>query len=317
MKSRNHSYIFITVWVVIFLCCSILSAVAYSTEPTAPAPSAPAQPQSSNQEKPSADQKDPESTTKPTEDETVPETEPPRVDPYESLTYSAGNAQYLIYVDAGHGWYDNGSSVRLTEDGEYVYEQQNEDGETIYVTESGKTVGIDEFEYVYEKNINFELSKKLKKALEKMGYRVGETRPGDNYEDCPVSLVDGIFKAQRRTAYVNQAGANYLISLHCNTYSSTAASGTRLYYYHTRDLSRKLAENLQLSLLNEMNQDAPLYTDNLAITRESAMPSVLIESGFITNHDDLNNLLDPYWQDQFVCAIAKGIDADLHAQNAQ
>ncbi|MBQ7354296.1 MAG: N-acetylmuramoyl-L-alanine amidase [Clostridia bacterium] len=316
MKSRNQLYIFVGVWLVVFLLCSILSAVAYSTDNAAPDPSVPAATDQGGNQNAEAGDKAPATTTDPSTggDEEV-DVKPGS--PYDSLTYSAANAQYLIYVDAGHGWYDNGSSVRLTADGEYVFEETDENGNKSYVTESGKAVTAEDFEYVYEKNINFELSKKLKNALEKMGYTVGETRPGDNDADCPVELIGGIFKAQRRTAYVNSKGANYLVSLHCNTFGNTEVNGTRLFYYQTKDLSKKLAQNLQQSLLSEMGMEAPLYTDNLAITRESAMPSVLIETAFITNHDDLNNLLDPDWQDRFVCAIAKGIDADLHQGDAQ
>ena len=40
--------------------------------------------------------------------ETKPSTEST---PYEELIYSADNSKFLIFLDAGHGWSDNGSSI--------------------------------------------------------------------------------------------------------------------------------------------------------------------------------------------------------------
>ena len=166
-----------------------------------------------------------------------------------------------------------------------------------------------------EKNITLDMTKKLKLALEKMGYTVGETRPGDSPNDCPVELINGLFNAQRRPAYVNGQNADYFISVHCNAFDSPSASGTRIFYSEKSALNYQLATNMQAALSSQMGNQATLHTGNLAITRESAMPTVLIETGFLTNQNDLNQLLDPAWQDQFVCAIAKGLDAQIHSGN--
>lgn len=309
MKSRNQLYIFAGVWLAVFLLCSILSAVAYSTDDASP-PSAPAQTDGNLS---GADEIDPAVTTDPEDTGSEP-SDPQPTTPYDQLTYSADNARYLIYVDAGHGWYDNGSSIRLTADGEYVYEQKDQNGKTVYVTESGSTVTEADFEYIYEKDINLELTKKLKQALEKMGYTVGETRPGDNDEDCPVELTKGIFYAKNRTFFVNEKEADYFISIHCNTFTDSSVDGTRIFYSSSRDVTLRLANSLMSSMQSDMSDKVSLSIDNqLYVLLYSNMPAVLIESGFITNHSDLTKLLDSDWQDQFVCAIAKGIDADLHA----
>lgn len=274
---------FVSVWLAIFLLCSVLSGVAYSIEQNNSVKA-----QTTNK---SPDQNKPSST--PSADK--PETTPSDADtPYDELTYSADNARYLIYLDAGHGWYDNGASVKVNEEGIF-----DENGE-----------------YVYEKNINLELTKKLKKALEKMGYSVGETRPGDNQEDCPVELVNGIFYAKDRPSYVNSQNADYFISIHCNSFEDETVSGTRVFYSDNRATNTSLAMSITSTLTAQMGEEATARLDpQLYILLYSAMPTVLIESGFITNQDDLNQLLDPDWQDQFVCAIAKGLDAEIHSGN--
>ncbi|MBQ8381580.1 MAG: N-acetylmuramoyl-L-alanine amidase [Clostridia bacterium] len=329
MNARTQLIKFTAVWLAIFIICSILSAFAYSSDSDDPSkPSDSDDPKVVDKTKEDAPDKRPDSTDSADtpDDPDDPATDPDSGTPYAELTYSAENAQYLIFVDAGHGWFDNGSSVRLTADGEYVYEKKDENnrtvrdenGDIVYVTESGKTVTEDEFEYVYEKDINLQLAKKLKKALEKMGYTVGETRPGDANEDCPVNLVNGIFYAKDRPAYVNEQGADYFVSIHCNTYTDSAVYGTRLFYSTTRDATLRLATAILQSMQTTMSDKVTLSIDNqLYILLYSSMPTVLIESGFLTNADDLAKLTDPDWQDQFVCAIAKGVDADLHAQAAQ
>lgn len=326
MNARTQLIRFSAIWLAIFVICSILSAFAYSSE------------QPKQEDKPAAEttakipdknpDKQPDSTDSKDEPDPpdTPETKPNTETLYDELTYVAENAQYLIYVDAGHGWYDNGSSVRLTEDGEYVYEKKgddgkilyDDDGDPIYVTESGKIVTAEDFEYVYEKDINLQLAKKVKKALEKMGYRVGEVRPGDNPEDCPVPLVNAMFYAKDRPAFVNQQGADYFVSIHCNTFDNPQVNGTRLYYSTTKPSTLRLATSMMASMQASMSGKFTLNIDNqLYILLYSSMPTVLIESGFITNHDDLAKLTDPAWQDQYACAVAKGIDADLRAQNEQ
>ena len=301
---------FSAVWLAVFMLFSILSAFAYSTEEVQSDPA-------NTEKKPAVTQqtKDDPPSNDPVKEPATQEADPDENTPYADLTYSAANGDYLIFIDAGHGWYDNGSSVRLTADGQYVYEQKDENGATVWVTENGTVVTEEDFEYIYEKDINLQISKKVKKALEKMGYAVGETRPGDDDKDCPVPLVKGIFYAKDRPAYVNEQAADYFVSIHCNTFEQTEVYGTRLFFSTSRDATLRLATSLLESMQTSMDGKFTLHSGNqLYILLYSTMPTVLIETGFLTNHDDLTKLTDSDWQDLFACAIAKGIDADLHAQ---
>lgn len=279
---------FISIWLAIFILCSVLSGVAYSISPNTASPN------------PSNDAQTPVNTT-PAVTTPAPKpqtTDPAPKSPYDDLVYSADNAQTLIYLDAGHGWYDNGTSVKVNEEG----------------------IIDPEGEYVFEKNITLAMTKKLKQALEKMGYTVGETRPGDNDSDCPIPLVNGMFYAQDRPDYVNSKNADYFISLHCNSFTDNTAYGTRIYYSpnfaENTTFATSVSQSLMADLGDRMQREVRLYSGNeLAIPRESAMPTLLIETGFLTNQTDLDMLIDPAWQDQFVCAIAKGLDAHIHAEN--
>ena len=278
---------FVSVWLAIFIVCSILSGIAYSNIQNAPAEN------DKNKPTPHTTQKTAQTTPAP-----APQTTPAEPSPYDQLTYSASNAQYIIYLDAGHGWYDNGTSVKV----------------------NGEGIIDPEGEYVFEKNITLAMTKKLKQALEKMGYTVGETRPGDNDSDCPIPLVNGMFYAQDRPGYVNSKNADYFISLHCNSFTDSTAYGTRIYYSpnfaENTTFANSVSQSLMADLGDRMQREVRLYSGNeLAIPRESAMPTLLIETGFLTNQTDLDMLIDPAWQDKFVCAVAKGLDAHIHAES--
>ncbi len=47
--------------------------------------------------------------------------------------------------------------------------------------------------------------------------------------------------------------------------------------------------------------------ENYAVLRETAIPSVLIEVGFLTNKEDRGKLLSPEYQEILAEAIASGI----------
>lgn len=325
MNARTQLIRFSVIWLAIFVICSILSAFAYAEADATTGDTEAEQTTQKNDKAPHKNPiKNPSSATPDTPPATEPGTEPeaPSVSPYDSLIYSDENASIFIFLDAGHGWNDPGVPVRLTKDGEYVYEKKDADGKilkdengnTIYITESGTIVTEEDFEYILEKDINLAITQKIKKALEKMGYRVGETRPGDNPEDCPVPLKsNGIYSAQDRPPYVNSQNPDYFVSIHCNSLDNASVRGTRIYHRESSSASLKLASMIMSALSAEMGMETKRHTANYAITRLSNMPTVLIESGFITNHDDLNMLTDPEWQDQFACAIALGLHAMAHS----
>lgn len=286
IRSSQKGYIaIIAIWLILFVFLSVLSGVAHSV-----ADNTPEDESTPKQTAPAVTTTAPTTTTN-----TPPATEPPKVEtPYDSLVYSEANKEFFIFLDAGHGWADPGVPV-------------NEKGELWTDADSG--------EKICEKDINFAIAKKLKQALEKLGYTVGETRPGDNAEDCPVELnQNGIFNAQKRPAYVNSQNPDYFVSIHCNSLDNNpTVKGTRVYHRDGYSEGLKLASKIMTALSDRMGIEATRHTDNLAITRESDMPTVLVEAGFMTNVEDLQLLIDPQWQDQFACALALGIDAMVHS----
>lgn len=154
-------------------------------------------------------------------------------------------------------------------------------------------IGVDN---VKEKDIVLEIGKRVKYHLERHNQTVLESRTGDE----TVSLTERSNKANRNNV-------DLCISIHCNAFSDSSAQGVEIFYFQGSTRGQQLAK----SILNEITK-AKLYTknrglktNNLHMTRETSMPSVLIELGFITNVNDKNLIINN--KENFAIAITKGI----------
>lgn len=88
-----------------------------------------------------------------------------------------------------------------------------------------------------------------------------------------------------RTDDANQWGADYFISIHCNAHSTSSANGVEAFAYATGGNGFALGSRIVEALVREtgfrsrgMKVDPDLY-----VLRNTAMPAVLVEIGFITN----------------------------------
>jgi len=210
---------------------------------------------------------------------------------------------HRIVIDAGHGGRDNGAS----------------------------------FGNLNEKKVTLMFAKKLEKRLRAKGYRTYLTRSRDHY----VSLL-------KRTEYANRKGADIFISIHVNAapkkkqkrlngievyylsldgsdsvrskkilYKGKTIYTKRLYYLLTDRrkcfLSRRLGERVQARLLSNIhrgykNVKAEIKGSDFWVLLGTKMPSILVETGYLTHKRDQKRLNSNYYQNLVVNGIAEGID---------
>lgn len=160
-----------------------------------------------------------------------------------------------------------------------------------------------------EHGFNSKVAVRTKALLEDMGHKVtfGVQQPNSN----EVGLAP-------RTTYFNNQKVDVLISIHANAHSNTTVNGVSAFY--DRYGRGRDSESLKLarSIMNEYRQqgqviwstgEVPSYRGNWTdfhMNRESVMPSVLMELGFMTGNRDREYVFGNK-QPQFVEDMAKGI----------
>lgn len=173
-------------------------------------------------------------------------------------------------------------------------------------------VGRDGGSVVYEKDINLAIALKVRDMLAKEKATVTLTRE----DDSTVDLYD-------RPKMANEKGADFFISIHCDsTPKPNSASGTTTYYHASDPDGRALAQAIQkyvsavTGLPNRGAQtDTAIYQSGFAVLRRSEMPAVLIEVAFINNDKDRAKLKDPKFQKKVAEAIVAGLKAYIVGEN--
>jgi N-acetylmuramoyl-L-alanine amidase len=136
----------------------------------------------------------------------------------------------------------------------------------------------------------------VRDILEKQGQLTRMCRIGNSN----VSLSD-------RTSTANAWGADFFLSLHRNSYANDKANGIETFVYtsaSTRAKAVAAAVQSKLVAVGAQN-DRGVKTAGFAVLRDSKMPAILIELGFISNAKD-NELFDTNLG-AYAAAIAAGI----------
>lgn len=166
-----------------------------------------------------------------------------------------------------------------------------------------------------ETELNMQVADKLKTALEYRGYTVVMTR---NLGERPAfsSLTESL---AYRVNKANSANADLFISIHHNSAGATAKGIETLYsevsqddafggqYDSARiDKSKSLATQINNNIANNLNlTNRGCKSKNLYVCRNTKMPAVLVEVGFITNAEEAARCADQTSQQKVAEAIAE------------
>lgn len=154
------------------------------------------------------------------------------------------------------------------------------------------------YENTAEKDLNLAMIRKLDEILRGMGYRTILTRAGDK----DVGLKE-------RSNIANNAGADIFVSIHCNAaVDAPHFQGLYVYHYPGSEQGMALAQAIQTPACQVTGAvDRGINSDNFSVVRESKMPAVLVETGFMTCHQELVRLKDEAYQSRMAQGIAQGI----------
>jgi N-acetylmuramoyl-L-alanine amidase len=118
---------------------------------------------------------------------------------------------------------------------------------------------------------------------------------------------DSFVELKERVKIAKKQKVDSFISIHANsTAEPSKATGTETLY--TREESKPLATIIHKHLIAATGlKDRGVKYQNIHVTRETNMPAILLEVGFINHPDDEKKLFDPAFQDRVADAIVAGI----------
>lgn len=162
-------------------------------------------------------------------------------------------------------------------------------------------------EGIMEKDLTISMIHKLNDILRAKGYNTLLTRE----EDENVELLE-------RSIIANEAKADIFVSIHCNAIDNGPnVQGLIVFHYPGSERGKALAQSIQTPACEFTGaKDRGVDHANFSVVRETYMPAVLVETGFMTCHEELMRLMDDTYQTNMARGIAQGIIRYLNAQAA-
>lgn len=204
-------------------------------------------------------------------------------------SYPVNKGAKTIVVDPGHGGTDPGTR--------------------------GTTIGL------LEKNVAMDISKNLVSSLRSKGYNVLQTRE----TDVKIDLT-------RRAQIANELDADMFVSIHLNSASSSASGIETLFYPEEKRNStndknlaglnpnqklkqnsrnnKELAQIIQKNMIKDLGavNRGIVERPNLVVLRETMMPAVLVECGFLSNPSEESKMNTDEYKRSVAESIASSID---------
>jgi len=149
---------------------------------------------------------------------------------------------------------------------------------------------------IQEKEINLDIARRVQQILSAQGVAVVLTRNGDQEIDL-----------QPRVDQAEQLDAHLFVSIHANAISldRPEVNGLETYYY---DSGYGLAQAIHASVLRSTNiRDRGVRQARFYVLRNTSMPSVLVETGFVTGSEDAARFQSDSARTQIAQGIAQGI----------
>jgi N-acetylmuramoyl-L-alanine amidase len=148
---------------------------------------------------------------------------------------------------------------------------------------------------ISEKDKTLDVAQRLRRILQASGYRVIMTRDSDVFVPLPT-----------RVAIANSYRGASFISIHFNCASRVGANGIETYYY--RGDSASLAASIHRNVVSSApSENRGIRRRGFYVLRRTAIPSVLVECGFLTNPTEGRLAQTSDYRQKLAEQIARGI----------
>lgn len=147
-----------------------------------------------------------------------------------------------------------------------------------------------------EVDVILPISLRVAQILRQNGVQVVMTRKSDFFVSLP-----------GRVAIAEEANADLFVSIHANfiSFSRPDINGLETYYF---DTGENFARTVHRAILRSANvNNRGLRRARFYVLRKTSMPSILVETGYLTGSSDAAKLRNPKYRNDMAEGIARGI----------
>lgn len=156
--------------------------------------------------------------------------------------------------------------------------------------------------HIKEQTANLAISKYLTDILESEGANV-----------IRLKTESETYPTEERSDYARQFNPDMFIAVHCNSSTSESPNGSEAYYFtpFSQPLAKYVSAELGSYMKNHVNSGGAGNRGEKYnyywVTLQQDFPSILVETGFVSNYTDAMALADAGHQKGFAQAIANGV----------
>jgi len=158
---------------------------------------------------------------------------------------------------------------------------------------------------LHEELLTLDIALRLKPLLEQNGITVIMTRDSDFVKGPHGDLNESL---QTRVDIANNAKVDLFMSIHINAFTTPGAYGQQINVFGKGGKAEECANKVLAQLISAsgfLNRGVVVKNDE--VLRDTTMPAILTENGFITNTSDAAKLALPEFRQKLAVAHAKGI----------
>ena len=195
--------------------------------------------------------------------------------------FAFDNSNKVILIDPGHGGIDGGAKSKAG---------------------------------TIEKDINLQISLKLRDNLEEKGYKVYMTRDEDEglYQKGNTIKEKKREDLNRRVEMKKETNCDIFVSIHQNMFPQSKCYGAQVWYAsneNSYNLATIVQESIKESVKDNNKRVAKPAAEAYLILRDKYEgASILVECGFLSNPDEESRLKSDEHQNLIVEGISNGID---------
>ena len=162
---------------------------------------------------------------------------------------------------------------------------------------------------IYEKDINLEISKVLEEVLSSRGAIVYMIREDDSDLSSIYDKKKKRGDLYRRILFIEdeKKKTDLYLSIHINWYKNSSWSGAEVLYNSINPNNKALGEILMQHLKKDLSTKRSLKTTNLYLYRNTTVPGVLIECGFLSNPNERYLLRQKFYQEKISNSITNAV----------